>query len=166
MPTHPPADPSSAPGSGTMTNLARLKRDGSYSLAELQEFIAQMRGRSPQEVLGMVSASELVRSIGLATLGCIVLMAVLTVGPYMLGKRAPATVTPEATASANTTPPAASPASTDEVPPTATAATDTIPSAADPSAAAKALNIDEVKTAPADVNPLDTDLDKLLDGKD
>jgi hypothetical protein len=155
MPTQAPQDPTQ----GVLGGLSRVKRDGAHSLQELQEFVAQMRGRSPQEVLGMVSASELVRGIVLATVGCVVLLAAFTVVPYALRDKdaaakasaAPAAPTKTAGPSTATTPAIAS---TDEK-------TDKTP---DASAAAKALNIDEVKTADPSVNPLDKDLDKLLDG--
>lgn len=165
MPTQLPAEPTGSPGGGTMSSLSRMKRDTSYTLAELQDFLAQMRGRSPQEVLGMVSASELIRGIVIATIGCVVLVGVLTIVPYALRDKPTATAAPEATAASSATTPAASPATA-----AAPAVTDTDSktgtSAENLSAAAKALDIDEVKAAPPDVNPLDKDLDKLLDGKE
>jgi pyruvate/2-oxoglutarate dehydrogenase complex dihydrolipoamide acyltransferase (E2) component len=158
------SDSTSPTGSGAVSSLARLKRDGGHTLAELQEFLAQMRGRSPQEVLGMVSASELIRGILLATLGCVLLIAVFTVVPYVLrGDQTAANKSNETEPSAaakkdeTTSPGAATPAVATKGD-SATAATP------DVEAAAKALDIDEVKTANPNVNPLDKDLDKLLDG--
>ena len=144
-------------GGGMLGDLKRARREGGASITELREVVSQMRGRSPQEVLGMVSASELIRGIIISTIGTVLFFAVFTVGPYLFkdeqtakkaGKKTPA-------AEANN--------KTDAAPVEAAAMASTEPDAA---AAAKALNIDEVKTADPNVNPLDTNIDKLLDGKE
>ncbi len=166
MATPTPQEPTGAQGSGVMGNLSRIKRDSSYTLAELQAFLAEMRGRSPQEVLGMVSTSELVRGIALATVGCVVLIGVLTVVPYALRDTTAAATKP---ADAETQAPAATSettAASTTAPVVADGDTKKQPSEADLGAAAKALNIDEVKTADPSINPLDKDLNKLLDGKE
>ena len=73
------------PGSaGVAGDLRRLKSDGVASAAELREFLGNLKGRSPEDVMGAVAQSNLVRSIGLATVGCLGLMAVLTIIPYLL----------------------------------------------------------------------------------
>ncbi|HTN76555.1 MAG TPA: hypothetical protein VL096_14950 [Pirellulaceae bacterium] len=147
------------PPSGTLGKLQRLKHDGAYSVAELREFIANMRGRSPQEVLGLVSSSQLIRATVLATFGCIVLMAIFTVIPYALSG-APKVVK----SNEPVTPAEAKPA--EPVTPVATGVTSPMPdNEPDATKAAKALNLDEVKSSDPAVNPLDKDLDKLLDGK-
>jgi hypothetical protein len=148
---------SPTPSRGLVGDLKRAKREGGASLAELREFVAGMRGRSPQEVLGMVSASALIQATVQATLGCIVLIALWTGASYMAKQNEPKKgAKPTAV-------------KTEEKPatPVAPAVAEAKPAnkEPDPAAAAKALNIDEVKTADPNVNPLDKDLDKLLDGK-
>ena len=68
-----------APVAGIAKDLRRLKTDGSASAEELRQFISQLRGRSPQEVMGVVAQSDLFRSILLAAAGCAVLLVALTV---------------------------------------------------------------------------------------
>lgn len=153
--------PSEAPA-GTVGKLKRLKADSAHSLAEVQEFLAQLRGRSPQEVLGIVSASNLVKAVLQATVGCLLLILVFTVGPYYLsGAKTAAPTKSNAKADSAAEAPA-------ETTPVATTAFETPADATtdpDPAKAAKALNIDEAKPADPNVNPLDKDIDKLLDGK-
>lgn len=161
MTTQTPHEPA-AHGTGVGGSLSRIKRDGGHTLAELQEFLAQMRGRSPQEVLGMVSASELVRGIVLATIGCVVLIGVFTIIPYALRDDKAAAKSPPSKDAA----PAPSDKGAANAAPAVASSGSKTPSDTDLDAAAKALNIDEVKAAPPDVNPLDKDLDKLLDGKE
>ncbi|MDX1943828.1 MAG: hypothetical protein SFU86_00355 [Pirellulaceae bacterium] len=137
-----------------------IHSNGSASLAELREFLGGLKGKSPQEVIGIVSSSLLVQSMILATIGTALLLAVFTVGPYLVYGP------PKANSTAAKPAPAATPAA--ETPPSATAA----PPAAttnsgepDPAKAAKAMGLDETKPADPTKNPLDDPrLDNLLDG--
>ncbi len=146
---------------GAASSLKRLQRDGGHSLDELREFLGQLRGRSPQEVLGIVTASHLIRAVLQATLGCIIVMAIFTIIPYFIGGKeaaskpqaSPATASPDETTTTND---AATNTTNDSVTPS---------NDPDPTKAAKALDIDEAKPADPNINPLDKDLDKLLDGK-
>jgi len=160
--------------------LRSLKQHGSATMSELREFVTQMRGKSAQEMLGAVAESGLVRATIQATLGCIVLMGVFTVGPYYLGgdkaEAKPAGPVAPGKEKADSTAPSANgdavandAKSTDASPTTAAADAKSqnrdLPSPEDLDKAAKKLGIGETKSADPKVNPLDKDLDFLLDKK-
>lgn len=146
-----------------INDIKNLKDSGGASIGELREFLKTLKARNPQEVIGIVSTSLLVQSLVISCLATAVLLAVFTVGPYVVygPPRAQAAAgkpaRPAAAASAEpASPAAAQPAET------AAAATADTP---DPEKTAKALGLDEVKQADPKKNPLDKpDLDKLLDG--
>ncbi len=75
---------------GIATDITRLKAASAGSAAEMRDFVHSLKGRSPQEVLGLVAQSSLLNGVIQATLGCIVLTAIFTVVPYAMGKMAPA----------------------------------------------------------------------------
>ena len=122
--------------------------------AELREFLAQMRGKSPSEMLGAIASSNLVQSTLIATAAITATIVILTVIPFgwkrTLGKAeetaavAPAEV-PDANKALET------PAEPD------------LDSAGKGDAAGK-LGIGESKDAPANVNPLESSNDDLLEG--
>ncbi len=152
-----------APTAGIAKDLQRMKTDGAATAAELREFIGQLQGRSPQEVMGVVAQSDLVRSIAVAAVGCIVLLVVLTVIPYALrdsgpdSPLAPATVAVEAADGGEPV--------VDDAP----ASAETAAAAADQpdlERAAAAMGIGDAAPADSDAQPLDDKLDKLLDGLD
>jgi hypothetical protein len=169
--------PSSPLGNvGPTRELRNLHANGSASLGELREFLAGLKGRKPQEVIGIVSASLLAQSMVLATLATIALLAVFTVGPYLLygpskaksaadkagGKAAakPASGSQSATAGATTNSSATNDGSKGKVEASASPGVDV-------ERATKALGIDETKPSDPKKNPLDSpNLDKLLDGLD
>ena len=150
---------------GVSRDLRRLKVNASASLGELREFLAQTRGRSPQEVLGMVAGNTLVRCIGWAALGAAILLVVGTIGPYLVW--GPATTRP-----AKARPPAAAPAAPQAQAPAQKAtpvsvspgasATDQ-PSPEDAKKAMKVMGLGETKTADPKNNPMEKKLDNLLD---
>src|SRR6478735_5690079 len=76
--------PRPSAGFGPLKDLHNLQQNGSASLAELKEFLGRLQGRSPQEVVGLVSTSMMVQSMVIATVGTIALLAVFTIGPYMV----------------------------------------------------------------------------------
>lgn len=146
-------------GMGLYRDLHNLQQNGSASLEELKEFLGRLQGRSPQEVVGIVSTSMMVQSMVIATLGTLAIMAVFTLGPYLVygapqAKKtaaAPAKVAAPANAPAsNATPPAqAKPGELSEE---------------DKAKAPAKLGIDETKTADPNKNPLDNKtFDNLLD---
>ena len=160
------------PSSGISGDLQRLKTDASSTAEEVREFIATLKGRTPQEVLGAVSESGLVQATFQAAIACTVLLVVLTVLPWALASNEPASTAASAESSskdavANSAAPAAS--STEAAPTTATAGTRTAadtPTSSDAARAASAMKIDETVVTDPKKNPLDGNLDKLLDGLD
>lgn len=167
MDLRPRTTESTLPPGGLRGDLRRLRTEGAASAAELREFLGTMRGRSPQEVLGIVTSSGLTRATALATFLVVGLMAVFTVVPYALGRGEAAPATPASGVAAQASPtssagaPAASPAATGAGVPADLAA-----GQPDLEKAAEALGIGETKQAPPDKNPLDGSLDTLLDGLD
>lgn len=160
--------------------LRSLKQHGTATMSELREFVAQMRGKSAREMLGSVAESGLVRATIQATLGCIVLIGVFTVGPYYVwgGKAEAKSAGPAASAQGKSGAAARSPqddSTTSDTPATADSADSSaktakstkgeLPSPDDLDKAAKKLGIGEAKAADPKVNPLDKDLDFLLDKK-
>ena len=140
-------------------DLKHLKNNTAASIGELREFMSKFQGRKPQEVMGEVAQSDLLRSIGVASVGIAVLILVLTIIPYSMSsappKKVAATTAQETQEAADKAPvkPAAAPQS----------GTETTP---DLERAAKAMQLDETKTADPNSNPLDDKFDKLLDDPD
>lgn len=157
------------PSGGIKSDMQRLKSDAGATAEEVRDFIANLKGRSPQEVLGAVSESGLVQATVQATFACVVLLAALTVVPWALKTEEPVVAaeaepaTPTATDEASdnsTTEPEAGVASTKP------RAGDDSPSDSDAARAAAAMKIDETVVTDPKTNPLDGNLDKLLDGLD
>ena len=118
-----------------VADLKQLKENGSASAAEMAEFLAQLRGRRPQEVLGIVAGNGLTRGIVVASAWTLALMAVFTAGPYFWPKLFPA----EKKAVAQEAPPAAKPAVAAEQieQPSAPVATPAVPAPGTPSCRAR-----------------------------
>ncbi|REJ87409.1 MAG: hypothetical protein DWQ34_14715 [Planctomycetota bacterium] len=137
----------------------RVRASTAASAEELREFIAGLRGRSPQETLGELSSSSLLRGILQATVGCVVLVAVLTLIPYWMGGTEPQAAASPARAETSSDD-AGQPAENATTPPLAAETT------GDPDLqrATEAMGLDETRTAAPDENPLDNNLDSLLDG--
>lgn len=157
-----PGQPSDKPISRSSLPLPRdvrvIHANGSASVAELREFLGGLHGKSPQEVIGIVSNSLLVQSMILATLATAAILAIFTVGPYLAygppkpkeaGKKPEVAAAESALeASAPAVAAAAAPASNEP----------------DPVKAAKAMGLDETKGSDPKKNPLDDPkLDNLLD---
>ena len=164
------------------SELKNLKTHGTATMSELREFVAQMRGKSAKEMLGAVAESGLVRATIQATLGCVVLMGLFTAGPYFLaggkaeaksGPAAPAKASNDADAQAakknddggESQGPTATDVATGEPKKSTKTKSGDLPEPADLEKAAKKLGIGEAKSADPSVNPLDKDLDLLLEGK-
>lgn len=152
---------------GFTRDLQTLKTNASASADELRQFINSLKGRRPEEVLGSITGSGLVRATAQATVATGVLLAAFTLGPYFLrpagtetAKAATSAPPPAAAASAPAT--TAQPASAAAVNPAATDG----PSEANVQKAAQVMGLDETKAADPKVNPLEKNLDKLLDGVD
>ena len=91
--------------------LQALRANSQATVAELRQFLSELKGRSPQDVMGTVAESSLVRSIVTACLGCMVVLVVFTAGPWLLtdSSASPVPVTGDMPA-AETTPAVAGPA--------------------------------------------------------
>lgn len=71
---------------GRTRELERLHQNGAATAREIREFVGQLRSKRPQEMLGVVAHSGLAQSIGVSAVGFLLLIALLTVGPYAWGK--------------------------------------------------------------------------------
>ena len=143
-------------GGPAKRRVKRLSMDAAASTAELRDFVRSLKGRSPQEVMGIVSSSALAQAMIGSTIATVALIAVLTVGPYMFfGAPKAKSSKPEANAAA-----------TEPSKPAGDTAKGTnssgTPSEEDIKKASKAMGLDETKAADPKKNPLDT-FDKLLD---
>ncbi|MDB5335091.1 MAG: hypothetical protein JWN70_710 [Planctomycetaceae bacterium] len=156
------------PASGLRRDMHRAREGAFATTAELREFVHNLRGKSPQEVLGAVANSGLAQGVVLATLGTIALIAVFTVIPYSLyGGKAAAKAALEAKKVA---------AAKESAESTAEASADTAASKTDKAAPAsktaegnaqqtlEKMGESETKQADPKTNPLDN-LDDLLDTK-
>lgn len=139
-----------------MSDMKRLKTDASATTGELRAFIRGLKGRSPQEVMGIVAGNALTQGMVTATIGCVVMLAVLTV-PFAFGSAKNKAKSKPVAASAE------SEVTKDDATSTksATANGDT-PSEEDLKRASKAMGLDETKSADPKKNPLDS-FDNLLD---
>jgi hypothetical protein len=149
--------------------LDEVRAGSAASLAELREFLTQLKGRKPQDVIGIVSASLLVQSMATA-LGIVLgILAAFTVVPYLLygppQPKQPASAQASASRDAEQASHGEAPAvdNTAEAP----SQSSSPPSEPDLQKGSSAMGIDEAKQADPSRNPLDSpDLDKLLDGLD
>lgn len=130
-------------------DLRELRGNSRATVQELQAFLGELKGKSPQEMLGMVAASHLARSLVLSTGMVVGAILLFTAIPYFFGaKETPAPV--EA---------AAPPVPEAAAPPPAPAETPQAEPQADPLAP---LGVGEQKVAPPDKNPLEEQGDDFL----
>ena len=152
---------------GIVRDVRQLRGHGEATAAELREFLAQTRGRSPQEVLGVVAGSRLTRSIALATVGTVFVLAVGTIVPWLLDRATSAGESPakaavaDTAATAKTDPAEATPRAPAPVASEADLANPQ-PSPADAEKAVEAMGLGDTKTADPKSNPLEDTLDNLL----
>ena len=132
---------------------------------ELRQFIGQMHGKSPQEVLGQVAESGLTRGIVTSAIAAIVILAVFTVGPFLVNKLS-ADTAPVATAKPQSAAVRAEPDQAQASTQAQASEPQTGPQESDLRKATDAMGIGETKTADPDKNPMDKRLDSLLDGVD
>ena len=144
-----------------ITDFRNLKDHGGASLGELKEFLSSLRGRSPQEVIGIVKTSLLIQSLVIATVATIAFLFVFTIAPYMIWgpqvAEKPKKAQPPVAAQSAAPAPANAAAKTEKK-------ADGTLSSEDTAKAVKAMGMDETKTADPKANPLEKDFDKLLDG--
>ena len=126
----------------------------------------QVRGNSPDEVLGAMNQASLTQGIVMASAVTVVLLAVLTIGPYLLGS---------GSQKKKGTKPAAAAQNKEQTPAAAQDAADGNAAAGDDSATAKAgaggdpkakalknLGVDDVKKSDPKKNPFENSADDLL----
>lgn len=148
-----------SPRTGLMSDMKRLKTEAAASTGELREFIRGLKGRSPQEVMGIVSGNSLVQGLVMSVIGCAALLIVLSV-PFAFGNsRKPKGTKTEAKPAETAQ---VEPATTHSSATAAPAAQGEVPAEANLQRASKAMGLDETKTADPKINPLDK-LDNLLD---
>ena len=156
---------------GVFKDVKRLQTDGNASVEELREFLAQLKGKSPQEMLGIVAESGLVKGMVTATIGMVAVLFVFTIGPWAYNELAGEPIQPQAVAQ-----PAAAQNSSPQAPvdpatqaaaaaaavgnPGAQASSAAPASQADLGAATKALGISETKSGEPNLDAL---LNKKLD---
>lgn len=140
--------------------LKRTRVEAAATAAELRAFIASMKGRSPQEMLGAVAQSSLVRATIEMSVWTLVLITVFTLGPYLLKSKSPKDTTSNQAQKA-VAEKAAKPAAKADREPSKTEPSQ--PETPDLQRAAKAMGLDETKTADPKTNPREKDLDSLLD---
>ncbi len=128
----------------TKADLRELKANSSATVQELQLFLRELKGKSPPEMLGIVASSQLIRAIILSVILVIVAIFALTAIPYFLGNNE--TPNPEQPIVINPAPPAPEPKEAN--PP---------PNQIKPAEPLAPLGVNEKKTAPANVNPLEDD---------
>ncbi len=134
-----------------MSEARRLRKNASASAAELREFLAAMRGKSPREMLGTVATSSLGSALIQASIGVGAAIAIFTLVPFAWDK---AFASPDDNAA--TEPAAETPAPAPELPPPPDPLADGDRDALD------TLGIGETRSAPLDVNPLEGSADDLL----
>ena len=157
-----------ATSTGIAADMKRLKSDSASTAEEVREFIANLKGRSPQEVLGAVSESGLVQATVQATFGCLIVLVAFTVVPWAFKSDEPvvAAETELATSAADDASENATTDSQSETASTDAQSGDDSPTDSDAARAASAMKIDETVVTDPKTNPLDGNLDKLLDGLD
>jgi hypothetical protein len=158
-----------ATSTGIAADMKRLKSDTASTAEEVREFIANLKGRSPQEVLGAVSESGLVQATVQATFFCMVVLVACTVLPWALKPEEPVVAAESEPAAAAVVNEASEDAAVDNQLETASAgarSSGDSPSSSDAARAAAAMKIDETVVTDPKKNPLDGNLDKLLDGLD
>lgn len=153
-----------------------LKAGSAATADELREFVRQLKGKSPQEMLGIVAQSGLFIGTVQATILTVLVVGIFTIGPFYWYQLHPADAVAHqpatapsqdkspaepakspATASATATSPAAAPSNTSTNNPPSTVA-----SKNDKGKLLEKLNMDESKKADPNANPLENKADDLL----
>ena len=142
-----PNQPDRTSMASTNADLRELKTNSNATVRELKEFLSELRGKSPQEMLGVVASSQLFRatilSLGLVTTTLLLLTAI----PYFLGEKpAPPAKTESATTAPTTVPPSLTPDATGIKAPVELAP----------------LGVDDKLLAPTNTNPLEGGGDDFL----
>lgn len=141
----------------TTADLREMRNNSRETMAELQAFLRELKGKSPQEMLGLVAGSQLVRCLGLSTILVAGTILIFTAVPYFLAKDEAPVAAQSAAAPGSAPAPAAVPVpAAPETPPVEVKPA---PPAAD---AISNLGIGGEISAPPDKNPLETRHDDFL----
>ncbi len=131
----------------TKADLRELRDNSRATVQEIQSFLRELKGKGPQEMLGVVAASNLFRSLVLSTVIVVGGILLFTAIPYFMGgeeKPAPVAEKPV---------PAEAPVETPKpVEPAAEPAPDPL----------SKLGVGDELSAPSDANPLDDKGDDFL----
>ncbi len=141
-------------GSGIGRDLRSVRDNGSASLRELREFITHLKGRRPQEVMGMVTSNGLVQGIVISAASFAVLLMLFTAIPFFLADEEPV--------AGKATPPAAK-VKSDQSQGAGDKKQEQAGSNAAGENVSNALGIGETKASSLEENPLENKLDNLLD---
>ena len=139
------------------SDLGKLSRNASASAVELREFLAEMRGKSPREMLGTVATSNLGKSLIQAVGGVVVAIILFTLIPFAFNKMTSSgksTEQPQEQALPSPATASATKQSTPAEPP--------LNPDAKPGQALDKLGIGESRKAPLSVNPLENSSDDIL----
>jgi hypothetical protein len=149
MKIHPETpDPRRGALASTAADLRELKGNSRATVQELQAFLRELKGKSPQGMLGVVAASQLARSLVLSSAivgGSILLFTAI---PYFFGDDEKAAPVPTAAAE----PAPAPPPPVAEKPPVEDKKPDPL----------STLGVGEELTAPPNENPLENKGDDFL----
>ncbi len=161
---HTSSEPPPQPMANPRSELRNLRENSNATVAELKAFLRQLQGRSPQEMLGIVAESQLIRAICISTAIVLAGGLLCTAIPFALGgdnKRG--TAAARQTAGPTAPEPALpAPAETTPAPVNPAGGTNNPLSATKPDLSN--LGVTEEKQAPPDRNPLENTRDNFLDG--
>ncbi len=144
-----------APLSSPAHDIRKVRSSAGATVDEIREFLAQMRGKSPKEMLGIVASSNLVRSTATAAVGVAAMIVVFTIIPFAWGAIFSKDGGKKKDESAEV-------AVVESKPEKETEAEEEPSGPVRDAGTADALGIGETKTAPSGVNPLDAATDDLL----
>ncbi len=158
-----PSSDNSGPMVSTKRELRNLSANTQATASELKAFLAELKGRSPQEMLGIVAASQLFRALILSSILVFALIVIFTLIPYFMGDGSEKSTTEQAEVSQ----PAPTPPASTQTQPENPVPTDPTQAEANPAQPdISPLGVNEQKTAPPNVNPLEGGNDNFLDGLD
>ena len=149
--------PADRRGSGIGREIRNVRVNGAASLQELREFVSTLKGRRPQEVMGVVAGSGLIQGILISIVGSLMVLFLATAIPYFMLDEEPVAKKPPAPAKASND----SRQKSGKTRQPESSASDTTQTG-DP--VLDSLGIGETRNASPDENPLEKKLDNLLDG--
>lgn len=133
----------------TKADLRELRSNSQATVQQIQAFLRELKGKSPQEMLGAVASSSLVRSLFISSAVVAAAILVFTAIPYFTADEKPAKpVVENAPEKDNPAPEAAPETPVPEAPP-------------EPDPLSK-LGVGEELSAPPGTNPLEDKGDDLL----